>query len=378
MRTNIGRSTTILLVAVITMLSGCKGEPAETIAGINDSDSMLHRTTFHDGIEREYFIHLPTDFSRSAGVPLVVAIHGYTSTATGFQMAYSLNAHADAHGYMIVYPQGSYFAADGPLGEPMLITSWNDLAANQPPKPEGPHCTADRYQYPCPPECGECGHCGWTSCYDDAGFIDAMIGDIQAEFSPDANRVYLLGVSNGGMMALRLACNMSSRFAAVVPIIAQLAPGYACGPDTDLPMLHLYGGVDDTVRHDGLPGGDGYVYTSASETAKLWADALACDSAPNDWQNELSLAAGLSCKAYSNCREPGHEVVSCMAPDGGHDWPGQRVSGMPATCVTAEQAAALPDQERCPTPTNRTAHKGMDLVWDFVSRYRKTGDVQIH
>lgn len=378
MSKNFGQKVVIFAATIIAVLHGCAGESPETMTDSEEQGSMLRRAIFHDGTEREYFVHLPAASSRSTNLPLVVAIHGYTSTATGFQMAYSLNQHADEHDYIIAYPQGSHFAADGPRGETMLVTSWNDLSANQPARPEGPHCTDDRYQYPCPPECGECGHCGWTSCYDDAGFIDVMLDQIQSEFSPDAARVYLLGVSNGGMMALRLACNLSQHFAAVVPIIAQLAPGYACGPDTDLPMLHVYGGADDTVRHDGQPGSDGFIYTTAGETAQLWANALACDAAPHHWENEYSKAAGLSCTAYSSCRAPGHEVVSCMAPQGRHDWPGQRVDGMPATCVTAEQADSLPEQARCPEPAENISHMGMDLVWEFVSQYRKTGTDPLH
>lgn len=368
----------VFAVTIFAVLNGCSGESPEARAGTDEAAAMLRRTVFHDGMEREYFVHLPSNTGHSANLPLVVAIHGYTSTATGFQMAYNLNPHADTNGYMIAYPQGSHFTVEGPRGESLLVTSWNDLSANQPAKPAGPHCTDDRYQYPCPPECGECGRCGWTSCYDDAGFIDAMLDDIQTEFSPDANRVYLVGVSNGGMMALRLACNLSGRFAAVAPIIAQLAPGYACGPGTDLPMLHVYGGADDTVRADGQPGSDGFIYTSADDTARRWADALACEATPGNWENTYSNALGLSCKAYSDCRQTGHEVVSCMAPGGGHDWPGQRVSGMPATCVTEEQFGSLPQQERCPLQSGHITHAGMDLVWEFVSRYRINGTVQLH
>lgn len=350
------------------LLGACSaGEqlPASTAS----DDSMLRRVIQHDGIEREYFVHVPD--SASPGAPLVVAIHGYTSTATGFAAAHNLNPHADENNYIIVYPQGSHFAIDTPGGTGYRVTSWNDLAANLEPTPGGPHCIDDSTQYPCPPECGACGRCAWTSCYDDVGFIAKMLDEVTAEFETDPARTYLLGVSNGGMLALRLGCNLSERFAAVAPIIGQLAPGYACGPANDVPLLHLFGGKDNTVRFDGKPGGDGFVYTTAEKTAKVWADTLACDVGPATWENDYSRTLGVSCAAFTQCRSEGHEVVSCLDPDGGHDWPGQRVPSIPATCVTPVQYDSMPGQAPCPESTGADVHAGMDLVWNFFQQYSK-------
>ena len=322
----------------------------------------------HDGIEREYFVHVPEHGGEH--LPVVIALHGYTSTASGFAATHGMNRVADEHGYLVVYPQGSHFLAENAAREPYRVTSWNDLAANLGPRGEGPHCTPDREQYPCPPECGACNQCAWTSCYDDLGFIERVLDQVAARYSTDTGRYYLLGVSNGGMMALRLGCDMSDRFAAVVPIIAQLAPGYECGPDVDVPMLQLFGGEDDTVRYDGQPGADGFRYASAADTAATWAQALHCRRGPVAWENALSQRAGLVCTAYTDCRKEGHEVVSCMDPDGGHAWPEQYVTGVPATCVTDEQAASMPGQAPCPPPSGKISDLGMQLVWQFVSRYR--------
>lgn len=342
-------------------------QPAATA---EQATGMERRTLRHDGVEREYFVHVPA--TGGEALPVVVALHGYTSTATGFAAAHGLNRHADEHGYIVVYPQGSHFLANDQQGRATRITSWNDLAANRGPALEGPHCAADSDHYPCPPECGACKRCDWTACYDDVGFIEKILDAVQAGYSTDTQRYYLLGVSNGGMMALRLGCDLSDRFAAIAPIIAQLAPGYQCGPATDVPMLHLFGGKDDTVRHDGKPGSDGFIYASAAKTAATWAAALACKRGPELWENADSAGAGLVCAAYRDCRVAGQEVVSCMDPEGDHSWPGQSVEGMPATCVTAEQFASLPGQPHCPSASGAYEHLGMDLVWGFLSRYRTT------
>lgn len=361
-------SAVITLVAMSTPVSAAEQAPGAATPADHPS-GMLRRAISHDGIDREYFVHVP----KSGGdgrLPVVVAIHGYTSTATGFAASHGTNRHSDDHGYIVVYPQGSHFLGKNPKGRTFRVTSWNDLAANQPPTPKGPHCTADRDRYPCPPECGECNHCAWTSCHDDVGFIRKMLDAVQSEFQTDSRRYYLLGVSNGGMMALRLGCDLSDRFSAVAPIIGQLAPGYECGPDVDLPMLHLYGGKDQTIRFDGKPGRGGFAYTSAAETAAVWSSEMACKSGPASWQTEISQSAGLTCTAYSDCRVTGHEVVSCSDPDGGHLWPEQFVKGIPATCVTSEQFDSFPDQLHCPSTSGEYAHLGMDLVWEFMKRYR--------
>ena len=61
-------------------------------------EQMLRRALQHDGIEREYFVHIPEGaIIGEDELPLVVGIHGYASTATGFQAAHGLNRHADQH-----------------------------------------------------------------------------------------------------------------------------------------------------------------------------------------------------------------------------------------------------------------------------------------
>jgi len=374
-RSSIGLKNALLGASVFVVLSGTSlsaGDELSAAPSVADQQRMLRRTIRHDEVEREYFIHLPKDgVADDARIPVVVAIHGYTSTATGFQAAHGLNRHADEHGYIVVYPQGSHFLAHDEQGNPYRITSWNELAANLPQTSAGPHCTPESVQYPCPPECGKCSRCAWSSCYDDVGFIDKILHEIQSEYRGDSRRTYLLGVSSGAMMTLRLGCNLSSRFAAIVSIIGQLAPGYACGPDVDLPMLHLYGGLDETVRFDGRPStDDGFIYTTAENTAATWATALACTSGPDAWQTDLTDSAGWLCTAYSECNIDGHEVVSCLDPDGFHEWPEQYVRNTSATCVTAEQYESMPDQAHCEPATGDYGHLGMDMVWAFMNRYR--------
>jgi polyhydroxybutyrate depolymerase len=325
----------------------------------------------HDEVQREFFVYQPPGEVPAEGRPVLLAIHGYGTTATGFQAIYNLNEHAKANDYMVVYPQGSYFRHNDSQGKRQLVTSWNDLAANQPSPGEVEHCTENASAYPCPPECGSCGRCAWTSCYDDMGFLVRALDIVGEKYAIDANRVYVLGVSNGAMMALQLGCQQSARFAAVVSVIGQLAPGFDCGPSSNVPMLHIYGGRDDTVRADGEPGADGFRYTSAGQTAKSWAEKLQCATEKSEYVSAVAGAEVLQCSALQACNVAGQAVVGCEDPQGQHEWPGQRLPEVPANCIARPQAGGLSTQPRCPVPDSTEGLWGMDFVWEFVSRYQR-------
>ena len=332
------------------------------VASASTYQPMQHRTFEHDGVEREYFVHMPDN--ASSKLPVVLAIHGYTSTATGFAVFHDLNSHANENGYIVVYPQSSHFVVND-SDRPYRATSWNFFVGDAPDPGAGPQCSVDADQYPCPPECGVCDRCDWASCNDDMGYFEKLLDGVESEFDTDTSRYYALGMSNGGMMTLQLGCNMSSRFAAIAPIAAQLPAGFNCGPTTDLPMIHLAGGKDNTVRPDGGRNGDGFFYVSAADTAAKWADALQCESGPSTWETELSSKAELSCTAYTSCRVDRHEVVSCLDPEETHNWPSRRPGGAWPTCVTHQQYNTMPEQRHCESRTEYGPHIGMDIIWAF-------------
>jgi homoserine O-acetyltransferase len=346
------------------------------LAQESEPDPGMERHVFsHDGIAREFFVHVPDNAPTGEPLPVLLALHGYGTSATGFQAIYQLNQHADRHGYIVVYPQGSHFMGafgTDPNAEKFLITTWNDQVSNFTPSPGGgPHCTENRLKYPCPPECGSCNHCAWVSCHDDFGFLTRVMDAVQADYATDTDRLYLLGNSNGGTMAMRLACDMPARFAAVAVITIQMPPGYECAPERSLPLLHLYGAKDDTVGYDGTATTDGWIFTSAADTAKKWAQGLGCTDDASAWNSALGDANGLSCKSYTNCRVSGHKVLSCMDPEGSHEWQGQRLTEIPADCVGPEQQSSLPGQPTCPVPHAQAQQWGMDFVWQFLSPYHR-------
>jgi polyhydroxybutyrate depolymerase len=341
------------------------------LSSISAGDSYApldHLTFVHDGIEREFFVHVPVN--ASGALPVVLAIHGYTSTATGFAAFHDLTEHADEHGYIVVYPQGTHFVHENADG-PYRVTSWNLLGDAEPDPAAGPQCVEDAASYPCPPDCANCDRCTWATCNDDLGYFDVLLDMVGSRYETDPDRYYALGMSNGGMMTLRLGCDRADRFAAIAPIDAQMPAGYGCQPDTLLPMIHFSGGRDDVVRPDGKPSGDGFIYVSAAETASIWASALQCQEGPALWETDLSLRAGLVCTAYSACAADGHEVVACSDPDETHNWPARRPGGAWPTCVTSQQKDSMPEQRLCEPRKETGPHRGMDLIWAFFERYER-------
>jgi polyhydroxybutyrate depolymerase len=126
-------------------------------------EPMQSRHFEHDGVQRKYFVHVPKQ--ATGPLPVVFAVHGYSSTATGFQAAHDLNDHADQNGYMVVYPQGTHWLVELEGGSSYRPTTWNTFGKGE-PSPDA----------------------------------------VESEFESDASCFYALGVSNGGMMVLRIRC----------------------------------------------------------------------------------------------------------------------------------------------------------------------------
>ena len=270
-------------------------------------------------LSREYRLHLPSGYDPDTAVPLLLVIHGYTGTAeTTENGETSFSRHADEHGYAVVYPQGTGFEVGG-----SLITSWNDLACNASPGPEGSICTADADDYPTPPECGEPRECDWCSCHDDVGFIAALLDELERTLCVDLDRVYATGISNGGMFVHRLGCDLPERFAAIAPVAGTLARGFNCAPPTSpgISMINIHGTRDRVVPFDGTPADDGFLYTPTARVMAAWAgkSSQQCDREDSPYKTSRDGVNGFRCVQRANC-VTGAELVSC-AWDGGHDWP---------------------------------------------------------
>ena len=329
------------------------------------------KTLTSNGIEREYFVFTPSRLKAGESLPLVVGLHGYTGTATGFEEETSggMNRHAEQEGYIVVYPQGGYFL-DERTDPPTFVSSWNDLETNRPPRPgERPICENPDHGYACPKECGDCADCGWTSCLDDVGFIAEVIERVSQDYPVDPARRYVVGLSNGGSMAHRFLCLRPDLVAAGISVSGAIPRDRSCVPESPVSYMQVYGDADSVTPTDGEATWDGFFYETPSRSMDRWAEALGCAEAPAAARLSVAEGHGLVCTARRGCQgPPGTEVLNCRVPGGGHAWPGH--SSDAGYCRSAIQSESIPNYPDCVDQRGRASEWGIPALWEFLARHR--------
>ncbi len=360
----------ILIASLCALMSvaigGCSAGTRTEVA------PMTRYALEHEGLEREYFVFLPSSYGNGEQHPVVFFMHGYGGSATGTEaeVTNGLTRYAEEYGYVMVFPQSTWFMSDGPPDERWEVTSWNHISDGFDKGPEGPICTADAVTYPCPPECGTCGKCGWASCHDDVGFLKELIARILSDLNVDAGRVYVSGFSGGALMTNRIACEASEFFAAAALIGGRVEPGFECMPTSTVPLLQVNGGKDETVPYDGRVSDAGYFYASANAIAAHWNNGAACAAATMPWTSRTITDEAVQCTVA--CAGSDRESIDCLWPEGNHRWPGTPdFRGSHGYCVTALQATSMPDQTICTEPDSSQDVWGSRLMFEFFDRHQR-------
>ena len=359
------QSLLLVWVLVLGVVAGCNqpGEPWDP--------AMQRYTLKHAGQLREYFVFLPSTYDGERAHPVAIFMHGYGGTATGTEaeVTQGLNQYAEEYGYVMVYPQGTWFMASVDGGDAWEVTSWNHISDGFDTGPDGPICTEDADRVPCPPECGGCGQCGWTSCNDDVGFLEALVGVVTETFLVNVDRFYVSGFSNGAMMTNRVVCEASELFTAAAMIGGRLERGFECTPAQPIPLLQINGGADDTVPGDGRVSSGGYFYAATSSVERHWNDGAACASVPIPWSSPAIEGEDVQCTIA--CGDTQSPTIDCIWPDGDHRWPGtDGFRGSNGYCVTELQARSMPDQTICIAPEEETDIWGSRLMFEFFNDNR--------
>jgi polyhydroxybutyrate depolymerase len=240
-------------LAALALLAAARPAPAALQPG-NHARQMEF-----EGILRLYQLHVPASYDGSADVPLVVDIHGLGSNAAQQQILSGMAALSEQEGFIVVYPNG-------------VEQRWN---------------------------AGIC--CGGT--LDDVGFIRAVVAAIEAEATIDRRRIYVTGLSNGGAMSHRLACDAADLFAAAAPMAfpVPFRPLSHCQPVRSIPVLTVMGLTDALVSYEGG------LFPSAAQTFAYWHDINGCGAATPD----VLVESGQSrCETYSACQN-GVQVGLC-------------------------------------------------------------------
>jgi polyhydroxybutyrate depolymerase len=240
----------------------------------------------HDGMTRTYLVHLPAAYSKDKSRPLVLVFHG--GGGNGEQMAKmtGFSRKADREGFIAVYPNGTG------LWQNRFLT-WN---------------------------AGNC--CAWAyeNRIDDVGFIRVLIGQLKKDYPVDDRRVYAAGISNGGMMSYRLACELSDQIAAIGPVAG--AQNIDCKPSQPVSVIILHGTADQHVLYKGgtpLRMADvrnPRVDRPVSEAAAFWVKHNRCREEPSTERKGMVVI-----ERYGGC-SAGTAVTLYTLVEEGHTWPG--------------------------------------------------------
>ncbi|ESQ83765.1 alpha/beta hydrolase family esterase [Asticcacaulis benevestitus] len=274
---------------------------------------VVERSLTLDGVRRSYLIL--DDARPGTKAPVVILLHG--GGGNGGTMISRWQAKAHAEGLILVAPNG--------MGQKAKAGTWNAGGC-----------------------CGE----AMTSGSDDVHFIGALIDQMSRSADVDANRIFVAGLSNGGMLAHRVAIAMPERLAGVA-IVAGAMFGGEPAPRAPVPILIMHGMKDQVVGFNGGMSPTRFVaraqskpFKPVSYAANFWRKADGCTALPN-----IVTQGDVTTEVSGNCRA-GSEVRVYRLASANHGWPG----------ATDGMAPAL---ER-----NRyDAISATDVIWDFFKAH---------
>lgn len=193
---------------------------------------------------RPFDVYVPAGYDGSTAAPLVLLLHGYTVSNDVQEAYFQLEPLADERGFLYVHPQGT-------------TDSWGSSFWN----------ATD----------GCCNFFG--SPIDDSAYLASLITQVQSRYHVDPKRIYIVGHSNGGFMAYRMACDHADTIAAIVSLAgATYSDATECAPSNPVSVLQIHGTADGVIRYQG--GQFVGAYPSATTTVQTWAEYDGCGRSP--------------------------------------------------------------------------------------------------
>jgi polyhydroxybutyrate depolymerase len=230
------------------------------------------------GQKRTYLLYVPKSYRPAVPTPLVISLHGYAEWPAHLMENSRWNKLADQYGFLVVYPSGTQFplqwharGKSGSDADPLL----------------------------------------------DVTFISDLIDKLVGEYNLDPARIYANGLSNGGGMSFKLACQLPNRIAAIGSVSgAYLLPWEECNPSRPVPAIIFHGTADPIVPYQGGPSKAFNIpFPAIPEWIDTYSRRNGCDVTPQ----KLMAGGDVSGVQYTHCKA---DVAFYTIAGGGHAWPG--------------------------------------------------------
>lgn len=293
-------------------------EPVETIkipvTNFTLPSGEYEKSLLSDSRNRKYLLYVPPSYQTTKEIPLVLFFHGGGGNMNHSARNYDLKEKAREAGFAVVFMQGTSGLPND------FLATWN---------------------------AGAC--CGYArdNRIDDVEYTKQVILDIEEDFNINKKKIFATGMSNGGMMSHRLACEMASTFAAVASV-AGTDNTTLCSPSRPIPVLHIHAKDDTHVLFEGGAGEGAFRdlskvtdFVSVPKTITNWKERNDIDTEPK----RILEKPGAYCDLYSGSSNSA-PVQLCVTENGGHSWPGSSKES---------NSGAVPS----------TAIKANDVIWDF-------------
>jgi polyhydroxybutyrate depolymerase len=237
--------TVVFILALLSSAPGCT--PRKTETPINPLVAA-----------RPYRAVVPSQVNLQKAYPLIIVLHGLGHSGRDIERYYQLDPFVEPRGVLLAYP-------DGTRERPNRRSNWRSLH--------------QRFWNATDVCCDFAG-----SGVDDVAYLDAVIDDISGKYRVDSKRIFIMGISNGGYMAYRFACDRAARVAAIVSQAGAMWTDVTrCKPSSPVAVLHIHGTADEMIPYGGgrTVGGNGPPVISAHQAVADWVKFDGCAPAPD-------------------------------------------------------------------------------------------------
>lgn len=310
---------------LLALLGGCSTPLSKILIGdqLAAGDYQIDSEFRFQWRNRTAHLHVPPGLDSHGSYPLVIILHGAFSTGKQTAIETGFNEMADQDNFLVAYPEG--------IGLFRWLQHWN-----------AGHC------------CGKAA----DDKIDDVGFVMSVVDKLARELPVDSSRIYLAGMSNGGMLTYRILAEKPGRFAAAAVVAGVLGSRPSDAPERKpqaphhgTPLIIFHGDADQHIPPAGgvspLARGD-RIYNSLDDAIEFWRRANECSE---NIDEQSFLNGNIQRQVWDGCR---HDLEVWQLADWGHQWPGHHFTS------------------RLPTDSPLYGFDSSAEVWKFFRRHTRT------